>query len=123
MTGVQADDHSAHIEMAVNDEKKAYDVGKKQRQGIGGTICIAYTAGLPAALVTAAPAGAVAGAPAADSTGRAVARAPMRPRPAPVRVDAARRIIPTTLRPRALRPGTQDFLLRSPLAAKPYCCW
>ncbi|MEU2953921.1 hypothetical protein [Streptomyces xanthochromogenes] len=37
VTGVQTNDHSAHIEMTVNDEKKSYDVGKKQWQGIGET--------------------------------------------------------------------------------------
>ncbi|MEU2432951.1 hypothetical protein ABZ611_26270 [Streptomyces sp. NPDC007861] len=35
VTGVQTKDHSAHINMTVGDERKSYDVGKNDWQGIG----------------------------------------------------------------------------------------
>ncbi|UQA94475.1 hypothetical protein [Streptomyces halobius] len=37
VTGVQTKDHTAHVEMTVDDKTKSYDIGKNKWQGIGET--------------------------------------------------------------------------------------
>ncbi|MGW2634417.1 hypothetical protein ACWC2K_34610 [Streptomyces chattanoogensis] len=37
VTGVQTKDHTAHVEMTVDDRTKSYDIGKNKWQGVGET--------------------------------------------------------------------------------------